>query len=213
MTKKTEKQALSAKATVDHGVLATHITHWKDALKQFELLPCETEEQEAQWGMWVSKAQDTIKTLEDERKLKVGPFNEVVSDINADYREAREPAESFKELGKKKLGDCALRRKLAADAAHEAMRLAAQAGDADAVYEALALVPEDVKVKGASTTFTWELDEDAVELDLVPVVFLAVNPDQVKKYIKGFKGAEPAAVPGLKFRQVANTAARGSRKK
>lgn len=210
MTKK-QNHELAAQAVVNHGALAQHITHWKDALKKFETLPCESEAEEAQWGLWVSKAQDTIKTLEDERKSLVSPFNEVVGEINADYREAREAPEAFKELGKKKLGDCALRRKLAADAAHEAMRLAAQAGDADAVYEALALVPEDVKVKGASTTFTWEAFD--CDVALMEPQFLMPDESALKTYIKAFKGAEPAARPGVKFRQVANTAARGSRKK
>lgn len=208
--RKAKPQTTEKKAAVilNNGVLTQHLNHWTDALAKFAELPCETEAQELMWGKWLSASQDTIKTLEDARKKDVGPFNDVVSEINADYRTHRAPAEAFKALAKEKIGACQLARQLAADAAQEAARLAAQAGDSEAVYEALAAVPDTVKVAGAATRF--EYQATVVDFAALDDSFKLADDKKLKAYAN--LGGEPAPLPGVVFNKVAVVAARGGKK-
>lgn len=197
-----------AEAKVDGTALNLHLAHWKDALAKFAELPCETEAQEVMWGKWLSQAQDTIKNLETDRKSEVEPFNKEVTAINGHYRTSRAPAEAFKELAKEKLAASALARQLAEDAALAAAALASKAGDSEAVYEALASVPDTVKVAGAATRF--EYQATVVDFAALSDSFKLADDKKLKAHAN--LGGEPSPLSGVVFNKVAVVAARGGKK-
>ncbi len=195
---------------IDADQLTTTFDSWREALAAYSELPCETEADEEFWNEWLTSCQDTIKFYETERKEKVGPLNDEVSCVNKQYKDSLEPTQAFKVLAKAKIAGAHERRALAATAAKQAAQLAAHAGDSEAVYAALAALPDDVKGTGSSARFTWE--PTVVDFAALPDVYKLPNVKELAAYGKAYSKHDFAPnIPGVAWKKIAVVSAKGTR--
>lgn len=200
---------------VDHPFLASRAANGKvhlDALVasigQIDLVNREQE----QWASdRMGEAHAVVKDLEEERKRMTEGLLRDKRAIDGAYQAAREPWERVVGLLKDKLAQALLRRHQAAEQALLAAQEAAQSGDSEACQTALASIPEDHKLTGASgkLTYTYAL----VDIRKVPAEYLQVNDKAVKELCKVFdKTGKSVDVPGLAFSQKVSTRITSSRK-
>jgi hypothetical protein len=145
------------------------------------------------WADWMNAAHKAAKDLETERKDLTGPLDKELKTIAGYFKEAAEPALAFKALAASKIAAARDARQLAAKAAVDEARLAAQAGDTQAVYAALA-VSAAGSDKVAGTSARQELTFSVVDISQVPRAFLSVDERLVKAH---FKANPTDSIPGI----------------
>jgi hypothetical protein len=185
--------ALATILPVDrHALNNTHAT-WQNILEAYAALPCGTLEEEDMWADWMNAAHIAAKILETERKGLTGPIDKELKTIAGYFTHAAAPALAFKELASTKIAAARGARQLAAKAAVDEARLAAQAGDTDAVYAALAVSAAGSE-KVAGTSARQELTFSVVDISQVPRAFLCLDERLVKAHLK----ANPTdSIPGI----------------
>lgn len=191
---------------IDHTRLNKFKGEWETHLKELEDLPCTNEEEKAHWSQWLGFVQAGINALEEERKQLVAPINEDLKEANVHYARAEYPAKEAKDLIKRKLNEYAeaclkLEKELLATAATQA-----QAGNTEAVQEALSSLPDTQKVKGSSTKFVWAWK--LVDYHSVPESWKTINDKALDETLKHIKNDTPPNIPGIEFYQKAKTSAR-----
>jgi hypothetical protein len=180
---------------IDHTRLEASRQEWQSILEAYRDLPCSTLEEEDQWADWLNAAHAVVKAAEAERLSKTGPINAELKATAAAYNESVAPAVAFKALAAEKLAAAKHARKLAEEAARAAAQLAAQAGDSEGVYAALATVgAANEKISG--TTGRTVVTVEVVDINLVDRALLILDEKKALALYK-LTGGQP--VPGLKF--------------
>lgn len=192
----------------DNTALARHQTYWADALAQLADLPCESAEQEAWWAENLNKAQHTFNAIDAERDALVRPLNAEVKDINLAHKPVLTLLEQCKALIASKLSDAATARGRLAGAARGDAAALALAGDSAGCQAALASIPDDLRVEGIATVWSWRVVSTNIEA--MSKSFLLPDDKALAAVCKAFKDREDAPVlDGVVFERVAKVQPRG----
>ncbi len=196
---------------VDRTALAKLKSEWTEMLAAYKDVPCDSLEAKAQWVEWRNHVHDIITGNETDRTDLTRPINAELRTLNTWFKESVAPAVAFKELANAKVEAFELAQDAAAKAAREAAQLAAQTGDDEAVYEALAAIPEQEKVEGNSTRFSWE--PTVVDFAKLDDSYKLADLKKLKLFA-GIHGKSDVApvLPGVTFTRKAKSQPTGSRK-
>lgn len=166
--------------------------------------PCDSPEDEAILGEFLSAIQRQLRDLETARKKVADPLTHAKRALDELFGSIAQPYEAAKEAIVAKLSLAENARK-AAHAAAKALAVATQ--DPQERTKALAVANTTAtKTQGSfREVWTW----DIVDLKQVPEEFLALNPVTLRKYVERFKNSETIeGVPGLAFTKVSKAVAR-----
>jgi hypothetical protein len=169
-------------------------------------VPCETPEQEAWWASKLALTQAELRTHEEDRTAVTKPINDDLRRINGEFKPGAVKLEELKELIKEKIASCQEARLRAQEALRQTALLAAQAGDSAGCGAALAAIPDDVKVSGASTSFKWVV----ASTNMAEMTDFWKRPDldALNAHCKNFKNETTIApIPGVEFHRVADVRA------
>lgn len=216
MSAQDEKLETTALVPVDRTQLSKFESEWKAYLAEFAEVPCGSAEEAAWWTAWRNEVHEQLTARDGERKEVTGPLYREYTTINGWYNNTGTPAAEFKALANKKLSDYALAQEAASTAAAAAAELAAQAGDEDAVYEALASIPDVQKLDGNTMFMGWEVDEfdpEVMAANGTAKLYLVLDTKSIARLLKAAGSqAHPPVLAGVKFKRVARSQPTGKRK-
>lgn len=192
---------------VNRYALVTDEKAWRETLKAYAEIPCETVEDEDMWSGALAHAQTEFKRIDGDRSEIALPMDRDLKKVNKWFRAPLNALDDFKKLASSKLSAC---RQLRDERAAE-LRLAAEAaaedGDSEAVYGLLATVPEPVKLDGTSVRYAYE-----IELIHEPIIdrrFMSFDEKKVREALAALpKGTIPEWA-GLKIKYVPKVQATG----
>jgi hypothetical protein len=146
------------------------------------------------------------KTLEERKQSVTKPLNGVLNEIRSWFRPPQDTLTKCEVHIKNLLAAYQLESQRKNREALAAIAAAAKVQDAQAVEIAVNQIVEAPQAKGVSIRqfWSWELVDAAV----VPREFLGVDPAKLDAYAKAAAGAEPKAVPGIRFVQKSSVTAR-----
>lgn len=182
---------------VDVAALASYRAQAEGLIDVLTNAPCETPEQEAWFSQSLSAVRGLIKGLEDERQAVTKPMLEAKRRADALFAPATKPLQQCEQIIRGKLAQAATLRLQAAQAARLAAESAAQAGDFEAVVDALAAAPEAVSTSGSSTRAFWTFE--VVDFAALPDRFKMVDGRELGA-LGGCLDGEPEPVPGVVWR-------------
>lgn len=171
--------------------------------------PCKTAEQEAYFSGALSNVRALQKKMEDERTARTKPILAAKRSIDSLFTPVTKPLERCEGIIRNKLAAAALGRKEREAAAMLAAQTAAEAGDTDAVMDALAAVPDVVETTGSSVTYEWVVE--SYDVEKMDRFFVILQPDMEK--LAGIckvnkLDINPPSVKGVVFMRVAKVRAR-----
>lgn len=211
MNEQDEKLSTADIVPVDRTALARFGETWKDHLNSARDVPCSSPEEAEWWTAWRNAAHDALQAHDGERKEASGPYYNDFTVINKWFGTSGLPATELKNLANEKLAAFALEQEAASKAAAARAQLAAEAGDEDAVYEALAAIPDVQRTEGNSLRMGWTIE--VVDEAAVNRAFTSFDE---KKFRKAYPGLDKMDVapeaPGLKFTRTARAQPTGRRK-
>lgn len=201
---------------VDRHELATFKQDWTARLEEYKEIPCTDAEQAGWWTMWRNHAHEQLQARDEERKAVSGPYYNDFTTINKWFKDTGISATQFKELANKKLESYELAREAASQAAVAAAQLAAESGDEDAVYEALAAIPDVQRTDGNTNQFYWEVDEidlDAMKTHPTSQAYLMVDTKKLAGVGRAAAASNNPApsIPGVTWKRSAKSKPTGKR--
>lgn len=192
----------------DRKPLLAAATEWRIALLSWSEFACETLEDEDSWSEALGAVQAAYKKIEDERIKQTGPLDKEVKALNKEFREYQLPLTEFKALASKTLSAARARRDEAERQAKLLVAAAADEGDEDATFEALAAVPEKAKVSGTRTTYVWE--HEIIDESKIPASVKTFDEKRANMFLS--LNGEGTQIPGVVSRRVAKVSTNGRSK-
>lgn len=200
---------------IDRTKLVKFGEDWKETLAQLKETVTELASPQAeQWAAdRLTEVRTALKDQEVERELMVRPLIDDKRTIDTGYRESRAPAEAVEAYLRGLLAAATEARHKAELAARALVAATAAAGDDEACGEALAALPEAVKLAGASTQMVW--DFEVVDVSLVPPSHMCPDIVLLNDLCTSAtrRNASPEPVPGVRFFQKAHVRATSRGKK
>jgi hypothetical protein len=197
---------------VDRSALARLEQDWSGVLKAYKEVPCDSPDALLQWVDWRNHAHGVLKEHEVERTDVTKPINVDLRRINKWFKDGAASLTAFKKLANEKIEAYELAQEAAAVAGRLAAQVAAATGDDEAVYDALAAIPDQTKTSGNSVRMVWEAE--VFEVDLLPEEWTqrVVREDVIATYLKTFEGRDTIpGMAGIRFKRVAKARPVGSR--
>jgi hypothetical protein len=185
--------------------LAAVRTGLQATLAHFSARPitCPADQLEANTAL--SWAKTRLKLLKDTLSTFTKPHRDAEAKVRAWFKPGIADAEAVETLIKRRLADYALAQVVERQAQLEAASVAFQAGQVEAGVQALAAVPEPVKLAGTSERLVWKWEV----LDPAKVPATLCSPDAGK--IAGAVQAGARDIPGVRVWQDVQIAHRVSK--
>lgn len=198
---------------VDRHELTTLEQQWADSLQAYKEVPCESPLALETWVTWRNHAHEAIKEHESTRLEVTGPLNKDIRRINKWFKAGTASLRAFKELANERIEAYELKLDREAAAKRLEATQAAAAGDHEAVYDALAAVPDQTKTAGNSVRMVWSAQVDDVSQLPAQWTRTVANEETIVEYLKMHEDKDfIPPVPGLSFVRVAKARPVGRRK-